>query len=265
MIRIGICGAAGRMGTAVMRISLDRGHRVAAAFDSPQSPFYGKDIATLLHCPDAGVTVEAISPGALERTDGVIDFSAPAATMELLDAVLAAGKPLVVGTTGLNEEQTARMREAASSIAIVHSPNMSMGVNVLFRLAQTAAKVLSEGFDVEVFEAHHRFKKDAPSGTAKRLIEIIKEASPRLSGAPEVHGREGMGDGRTDSEIGVMAMRGGDIVGEHTVFFNGIGERIELTHRATDRDILARGGVRALEFAVGSGPGLYSMFDVLGI
>ena len=142
---------------------------------------------------------------------------------------------------------------------------MSLGVNLLFRLTEIAAKALQNEFDIEVFEAHHRLKKDAPSGTAKRLVDIIKSSVDELRSADEVHGRNGITGERKNDEIGVMAMRGGDIVGEHTVYFAGIGERIELTHRATRRDIFAAGAVRAIEFLIGKKPGVYTMFDVLGI
>lgn len=253
------------MGTAILRVLVERGHTALAAFDAPSAPCMGKDVGSLLHGENTGVLVSAINEADAARVDGLIDFSAPAATMQLLSLAQGLGKPLVVGTTGFSNEQRRRFEEAARSIPLLVSPNMSVGVNLLFRLTETAARVLGDDFDVEVFEAHHRFKKDAPSGTAKRLIEVVKGSSGHLTAAGEAYDRSGIIGGRTSGEIGVQVLRGGDIVGEHTVYFAGIGERVELTHRATSRDNFARGAVRALEYIAGRKPGLYSMFDVLGI
>ncbi len=250
---------------AVMRVLVERDHALAAAFDAPSAPCIGGDVGSLLHGGNTGVTVSAINEADLSRVDGVIDFSAPGATMQLLPLAVALGKPLVVGTTGFSLDQRRRFDEAARSIPLLVSPNMSVGVNLLFRLTEMAARVLGEDFDVEVFEAHHRFKKDAPSGTARRLIEVVKGSSGHLAAAGETYDRSGIVGERASNEIGVQVMRGGDIVGEHTVYFVGMGERVELTHRAASRDILARGAVRALEYIAGRKPGLYSMFDVLGI
>ena len=264
-MKAGICGVSGRMGIAVMGVLMERGHSVAAAFDAPSAPATGKDAGTRFGGGDTGVNVSAINEEDLSRAEGVIDFSAPAATMRLLPLAVALGRPLVVGTTGFSQEQRRRFEEAAGSIPLLVSPNMSVGVNLLFRLTEIAARVLGEGYDVEVFEAHHRFKKDAPSGTAKRLIEVVKGSSGHLAAAGEAYDRSGIVGERTSREIGVQVLRGGDIVGEHTVYFVGMGERVELTHRAQSRDNLARGAVLALEYIAGRKPGLYSMFDVLGI
>ena len=253
------------MGIAVMGVLMERGHRVAAAFDAPSAPATGRDAGTLLRGGDIGVTVATINEADLSRAEGIIDFSAPGATMQLLPLAVELGKPLVVGTTGFSQEQRRRLEEAARFIPLLVSPNMSVGVNLLFRLTEMAARVLGEGYDVEVFEAHHRFKKDAPSGTAKRLIEVVKGSSGHLAAADETYDRSGIIGERASGEIGVQVLRGGDIVGEHTVYFVGMGERIELTHRAQSRDNLARGAVLALEYIAGKKPGLYSMFDVLGI
>ncbi len=263
-MRIGICGICGRMGVSILKTALERGHSLAAAFDHSGVPLFGRDAGALVNMKDLGVMVASINEEDLARCDGIIDFSSPAATMQLLDAAAALKKPLVIGTTGLSEVETGRIRKAAGVVPVLFSPNMSVGVNVLFRLTEIAAGVLGPDYDIEIFEAHHRFKKDAPSGTAKRLVEIIKSAMKGLTGAKEVDGRSGMTGERTNSEIGVHAMRGGDIVGEHTVYFATAGERIELTHRATSRDILAKGAVTAMEFCAGKSAGLYSMYDVLG-
>lgn len=265
MLKIGICGISGRMGLSILHVLLERGHSLAAAFDAPNAPCAGKPVSTLMQGPGLDLPVVVINEKDLRNVDGLLDFSTPAATMSLVPLARGAGKPLVIGTTGFTPEQRAEIEKAAADIPLMLSPNMSLGVNLLFKLTEIAARTLAEGFDVEVFEAHHRLKKDAPSGTAKRLLEIIRNASAELAEAPEVYDRSRVTAQRTDREIGVMAMRGGDIVGEHTVYFNGIGERIELTHRATNREILARGAVQAIEFMASKKAGSYSMFDVLGL
>ncbi|MBN2161288.1 MAG: 4-hydroxy-tetrahydrodipicolinate reductase [Spirochaetes bacterium] len=264
-MKIGVCGICGRMGVAILRILLERGHVLGAAFDREGLPAFGSDAGSLIQAGHLNVAVGAISGDAIAGTDGCIDFSTPAATMKMLEVSLAKKKPLVIGTTALSESDKKEIERASRTIPVLLSPNMSLGVNLLFRLSEVAAKALSDDYDIEIFEAHHRFKKDAPSGTARRLLEIIRGARPSLQGAREVSGREGLVGERGKDEIGVLAMRGGDIVGEHTVFFNAIGERIELTHRLGSREPLARGAVLAMEFLYGRPAGLYSMFDVLGL
>jgi 4-hydroxy-tetrahydrodipicolinate reductase len=265
MLKIGICGISGRMGTAVYRELLRRGHRLAAAFDAPSSSCFGKDAAELLHGEASKVIVSSINDADAARCDGLIDFSAPEAAMALLEAARKSRRPIVMGTTGCSPAQRSRIDESSAEIPILMSPNMSIMVNLLFRITELTARTVGGDCDIEVLEAHHRFKKDAPSGTAKKLVDIIKASVKNLGQADEVHGRSGMIGERRDAEIGVMALRGGDIVGEHTVYFVGTGERLELTHRAISRDNLAAGAVRALEFLAGKKPGMYSMFDVLGI
>lgn len=266
MSRIGICGISGRMGRVILRILLERGHTITAAFEAEASPFVGKDISILFHGKeDAGVAIAVMNENDLKNVDAVIDFSVPGATLSLIDLAKKGKIPVVIGTTGFSQDERKRIEEASKDLPVLLSPNMSVGVNLLFKLTEIASKALQEDYDVEVFEAHHRFKKDAPSGTAKKLLEIIKIAVPGLSDAHEISGREGIIGERGDREIGVMAMRGGDIVGEHTVYFIGMEERIELTHRAASRDTFARGAVRGMEFVIDKKPGLYTMFDVLGI
>lgn len=264
-MKIGVCGICGRMGVAVLRILLERGHALGAAFDREGAPSFGMDAGVLLHGSTMNVAIGSIGGGALAGTDGCIDFSSPAATIKMLEAAVSAKKPLVIGTTGLSDAQKVEIERASRNIPLLLSPNMSPGVNLLFRLSEVAAKALTDEYDIEIFEAHHRLKKDAPSGTARRLLEIVRGARPSLKDAREVTGREGIVGERAKNEIGVLAMRGGDIVGDHTVFFSTIGERIELTHRATSRDILAKGAVSAMEFLAGRPAGLYTMFDVLGL
>jgi 4-hydroxy-tetrahydrodipicolinate reductase len=265
MIRAAVSGIAGRMGRAIGAELLERNHVLGAAFESADSPHIGKDASSLLGGEALNVPVRAANPADLAKVDGIIDFTFHTATMALLPLVIDARKPLVIGTTGFDEDERARIEYAAADIPVLLAPNMSLGVNVLFKLTEIASRALAEDFDIELFEAHHRFKKDAPSGTAHHLLAIIKDAVPRLADAPVNYDRSRAMAARAGDEIGVMVMRGGDIVGEHTLYFNGSGERIELTHRAQSREIFARGAVRALEYLADRGPGLYSMFDVLGI
>ncbi len=263
-MKIGICGICGRMGVSVLRVLLERRHTLAAAFDHEGAPLFGGDAGALVNIERMNVMVTRINPDDMRKADGIIDFSSPAASMLLLEEARAARKPLVIGTTGITDDDKKSIEKAAREIPVILSPNMSLGVNLLFKLTETAARALTNEYDVEIFEAHHRFKKDAPSGTAKRLLDIVKESMQDLDQAKVVPGRDGIVGERTRNEIGIHAMRGGDIVGEHTVFFTTIGERIELTHRATSREILASGAVKAMEFLAGKPAGLYTMYDVLG-
>jgi len=180
-------------------------------------------------------------------------------------AAAAAGKPIVIGSTGLGPSHMERIRSAAAKVAIVQSPNMSVGVNLMFKVAADVARVLGQEYDVEIVETHHRFKKDAPSGTAVRLADAVATALGRTMEDSGVYGRRGMVGERAPGEIGVLAVRAGDVVGEHTLIFGGIGERFEITHRAHSRDTFARGAVRAAAWVLGKPPGLYDMADVLGI
>ncbi|MBP7738304.1 MAG: 4-hydroxy-tetrahydrodipicolinate reductase [Spirochaetes bacterium] len=263
-MRMGICGICGRMGVSVLKILLERRHTLAAAFDHEGAPLYGRDAGALVNVERMNVTVSRINQDDISKTDGIIDFSSPAASMLLLEEARANRKPLVIGTTGFSNDERDAIKKAAAQIPVIFSPNMSLGVNLLFKLTETAARALSTDYDVEIFEAHHRFKKDAPSGTARKLLEIVKENMRDLKGAREVPGRDGIVGERSKNEIGILAMRGGDIVGEHTVYFTAIGERIELTHRLTSRETLAAGAVAAMEFLAGKPAGLYTMYDVLG-
>ncbi len=263
-MNIGIYGIGGRMGSAILRIATERGHRLAAAFDAEGSPMIGRNAKEIINSPLADCTVSVINKGDLEKVDGIIDFSLPAASMKLAGVLSEMGKPVVVGTTGLTDAQVAGIKELSSRMPVIQSPNMSLGVNLLFKLTEIASAALTTDYDVEIFEAHHRFKKDAPSGTAKRLLEIVKQNMKGLENAADINGREGISGERTNNEIGMHAMRGGNIIGEHTVFYTGLDDRLELTHRAASRDVFARGAVSALEYLVTAGPGYYTMYDVLG-
>lgn len=261
-MNIAINGICGRMGQAILRIMLERGHTLGAAFDHESATGFGGKVRNLINNNEIDIKVEKINENSLQNIDGVIDFTVPGATLEVLKTCNNSKVPVVIGTTGFTDEEKIKINEASKSIPILFSPNMSVGVNLLFKLTELASDVLKSDFDVEIFEAHHRFKKDAPSGTARKLIEIIKENIPSIS--DEKHGREGIIGERKDNELGVLTMRGGDIVGEHTVFFAGTGERLELTHRATNRDIFAKGAIIGIEFLYDKKASLYNMYDVLG-
>lgn len=263
-MKVGICGISGRMGRMVLKKLLERGHTLSAGFD--RVVVEKLDVEdNIIDLNGLKVTLCDINIKDVKNTDGIIDFSSPEYTLKMVDAAVQCIKPIVIGTTGCTEEEVDKIKKASKIIPVLMAPNMSLGVNLLFKLTEIASKALKNELDIEVFEAHHRLKKDAPSGTAKKLVEIIKNSIPELKNSSEVTGRNGIIGERTDNEIGIMAMRGGDIVGEHTVFFNGIGERIELTHRATNRGVFASGAVTALEYLIDKEPGLYTMYDVLGL
>ena len=263
-MNIGIYGISGRMGNAILNVAIEKGHRLAGAFDAPGSKFISQNAMTFADSTLADCVITVSDEASLAGTECVIDFTTPAATMNLIPQSVAARTPLVIGTTGLGPDEVEVIKKAAASIPVIFSPNMSLGVNLLFKLTELASSALSTDYDVEIFEAHHRFKKDAPSGTAKRLLEVVKENMKGLSDAKTVHGREGITGERTSAEIGMHAMRGGNIIGEHTVFFTSLEERIELTHRAAGREVFARGAVTAAEYLKGKPAGLYTMYDVLG-
>ncbi len=201
----------------------------------------------------------------INACDVVIDFSSPDATDALCAVCREAGKPAVIGTTGHSREQRASIEELAASVPLVLSPNFSVGVNALFWLTRKASEMLGDDFDLEITEMHHRLKKDAPSGTAKRLAEILCESRGLNYGKNVRHGREGLAGERPGNEIGVHSIRGGDVVGDHTVTFAGAGERLELSHKAASRETFAAGALRAARWVVDKPPGLYSMQDVLGL
>jgi 4-hydroxy-tetrahydrodipicolinate reductase len=213
----------------------------------------------------SGVPVVSDVRAGLAHAQVLIDFTRPEGTLAHLDACRALGVNAVIGTTGFSEEQKARIAEAAQDIAIVMAPNMSVGVNVTLRLLEMAAKALSTGYDIEIIEAHHRHKVDAPSGTALKMGEVIAQALGRDLKDCAVYGREGVTGERDPSTIGFATVRGGDIVGDHTVLFAGTGERIEITHKSSSRATYAQGSLRAVRFLAGRRSGLFDMFDVLGL
>jgi len=268
MIRIAIQGAAGRMGRMLVAQVLQTPETaLTAATEIADCPLIGQDAATVAGLPAYGVPITADLDAALASADVVIAFTnSPAAAMELAAKASKTGTSLVIGTTGLTDADKAKLANyAADGLRIVQSPNMSIGVNLLFSLCSKIGRLLNEDYDIEVVEMHHNQKKDAPSGTAVRLAEILCEARGLDYGKDVRHGREGLVGSRTRREIGMHALRGGDVVGDHTVIFATSGERIELTHKASSRQTFARGAVRAAIFLATAQPGLYDMQDVLGL
>ena len=265
-LRVVVCGVAGRMGGRVLQaVRAEDGMQVVGATERPDSAQVGLDAGTAAGGPSAGVTVSGSLEAALASgADVAIDFTAPAAAQH--HARICAGRKvaLVVGTTGIPPEGRADIAARAREVPIVLAPNMSVGVNALFRLVAEAARALGPSYEVEIVETHHRAKKDAPSGTALRLAEVAADALKLDRRSAFVYERHGDTGARRPGSIGVQAVRGGDVVGDHTVFFLADGERLELTHRATSRDNFARGAVRAARWVAGKPPGLYDMQDVLG-
>jgi 4-hydroxy-tetrahydrodipicolinate reductase len=253
------------MGTRIIQlIQADPSVRLAAALDRPGHPQIGQDAGTLAGVGPLGVPLaDALDPSGSARLDAMIDFSLPAGTLALVGPCRDRKIPLVVGTTGFEPEQKRRVEAASDAIPVLISPNMSRAVNLLFRLAGEAARALGEAADVEIVERHHHFKKDAPSGTALRLAEVIGR---EIGSGPDryAHGRHGVVGERPRGEIGLHALRTGDNPGEHTVVFGLLGECLELSHRALNRDGFARGAIDAAKFLAGKPPRLYAMSDLLG-
>jgi 4-hydroxy-tetrahydrodipicolinate reductase len=263
--KIAIAGAGGRMGRMLIEATLNNPDcQLVAALDIAQSPFIGRDAGELLGRP-TGVAISADIHAGLAAADVLIDFTRPEGTLIHLDACLQHNTQLVIGTTGFDDEGKARIQKAGESIGIVFSPNMAVGVNVTFKLLEVAAKILSHGYDIEVIEAHHRHKVDAPSGTALRMGEVVAHALGRDLKDCAVYAREGVTGERDPSSIGFATVRGGDIVGDHTVLFAGIGERVEITHKSSSRATYAQGSLRAALFLADKTQGLYDMQDVLGL
>jgi len=260
---IAINGAGGRMGQRLVALAKDDPELVViAAVDSAKNPLTGRDAGEVAGVGTIGVPITGDLPLA-PRPECVIDFSAPAGTMAILPTCVAWKLPLVVATTGHTDAQRAEIEEAAHDTAILFAPNMSLVVNLLFKLVRLAAEALKgKGFDAEIVERHHRYKKDSPSGTAVHFAEIIRDA---LGGGRFVHGREGIVGERGADEIGLHAVRGGDNVGEHTIIFTTLGETLELVHKGHSRDSYARGALLAAKFLATKTAGRYTMADVLGL
>lgn len=265
MIKIGVNGALGRMGTRILNLAYkSTDFKIAAAFEHAKNEFIGKDLGAALGLNEVlGVKLSKLSPAHLKGCNVLIDFSSPEGALECLKMAGGTKTAMVIGTTGVSPAGEAQIKEASKKIAVLYSPNMSIGANFLFEVARVAAAKLKAGYDIEIVEAHHRLKKDAPSGTARRLAEVIaKEKGWDLAKVAR-YGREGQTGERPKAEIGIHVIRAGDIVGDHTVMFSGPGETIELTHKAQSRDAFARGALVAALFVSRQKSGLYSMADVL--
>lgn len=263
--RIGIVGAGGRMGRMLIEATLKgEGVVLGAAFDVPGTPAIGKNAGELVGMASQVVVTDDVAAG-LKDIDVLIDFTRPQGTLVHLELCRKAGVGMVIGTTGFEADGKAVIVEAARDIPVVFAPNMAVGVNVVFKLLDMAARIMNEGYDIEVVEAHHRMKIDAPSGTALRMGEVVAAALGRDLEDCAVYGREGVTGERDPSTIGFATVRGGDIVGDHTVMFCGIGERVEITHKASSRMPYALGSLRAARFMAGRKSGLFDMQDVLGL
>ena len=264
-VNIAVAGAGGRMGHMLIEAVLGSGDcRLSGALDVPGSPALGQDAGAFLGRP-TGVAVTADLGQGLAGADVLIDFTRPEGTLAHLAACRERGVRMVIGTTGFSAEGKATIGAAATTLPVVFAPNMSVGVNVMLRLLDVAARSLAQGYDIEVIESHHRHKIDAPSGTALAMGEVVAKAVGRDLKDCAVYAREGVTGERGPSTIGFATVRGGDIVGEHTVMFAGTGERIEITHRSSSRANYAAGSLRAARFLMACGPGLYGMDDVLGL
>ncbi len=264
-LRIAVAGATGRMGHMLIEAVLASGDcSLAGALDLPGSPALGQDAGAFLGRV-TGVAVTADLRQGLQGADVLIDFTRPEGTLAHLAVCRELGVRLVIGTTGFSATQKAEIGAAAATVPVVMAPNMSVGVNVMLRLLDQAARALAQGYDIEIIEAHHRHKIDAPSGTALAMGETVARALGRDLKACAVYGREGVTGERDPSTIGFATVRGGDIVGDHTVLFAGTGERIEITHRSGSRANYAAGSLRAARFLADKPPGLYGMDDVLGL
>ncbi len=266
MIRVIVAGAAGRMGQRVGEMVAKHPRlEYAAAFEAPGSPAIGRDAGLLAGGVENGVMIAEGLEAVIDQGEVIIDFTFHRATMEFARLAARHGRAMVIGTTGLSAEELAELHRLAEKFPCVQAPNMSVCVNVLFKLVKKTAAILGDDYDIEIVEAHHNKKKDAPSGTALKLAEMAAEGVGRDLERVGVMARQGIIGERQLGEIGIQSIRAADIVGEHTVIFAGAGERLELVHRAHSRDHFARGAVTAAAWLVGRPAGVYSMFDVLGL
>ncbi len=266
MIRVAVVGAAGRMGKALIQAVSDaEGITLGAAIERPGSSLIGADAGELAGIGRMDVAIQDSLEAVVDDFDVVIDFTAPPVTLNHLAVCRAHGKRMVIGTTGFSEEQKAELRAASETVAIILAPNMSVGVNLCFKLLDIAARVMGDEVDIEVIEAHHRHKVDAPSGTALRMGEVVADALGRDLKACAVYGREGITGERDRKTIGFETIRAGDVVGDHTVLFAAMGERVEITHKASSRMTFANGAVRAAGWLMQRDTGLFDMQDVLGL
>lgn len=265
MTKILVIGIAGRMGKTIAEcIEGTEGVQLGGGTEFAGSSFIGQDIGEVAGLGKKGISIVNDPSIAIETCDVAIDFTTPDSSMLTLNAALKRGKPLVVGTTGFSTEQKKEIAEIGKKSRLVIAPNMSIGVNVLFKLVAEASRVLGDDYDVEIIEAHHKFKKDAPSGTAVRISEIVADSLGRNLDEVGVYGRKGYTE-RASREIGIHTVRAGDIIGEHRVLFGGMGENFEIFHRAQSRQTFARGSIRAAQWILKQPAGVYDMQDVLGL
>jgi 4-hydroxy-tetrahydrodipicolinate reductase len=266
MVRIAVAGAMGRMGSRITALSREyEGIELTGVFERKGHKDIGKDIGGLLGLGNLGLTLQDGIDKVIDAADVIIDFTHSGSTLEHLRVASLKGKSMVIGTTGFSKEELKEVEGLTQKIPAVMAPNMSVGVNLLLKVLRDISIVLGDDYDIEIIEAHHRLKKDAPSGTAMKMAQVIASALNRDLDDVAVYTRKGMIGERTKREIGIQTIRAGDIVGEHTVLFGGMGERIEITHKASSRDTFARGALRAALWVHGKEPGLYDMQDVLGL
>ncbi len=266
MIDVVVSGAAGRMGGRIVALAKESADlHLAGALERSGHPALGRDAGELAGVGIVGVFLSPDPVHVLTHGRVLVEFTTPEATLEHLRVAAKANARAVVGTTGFSKAELREIDLLSRQLPIVLAPNMSVGVNLTLKILAQVASALGEDYDVEITEIHHRGKKDAPSGTALKMAEVIAQALGRDLAQVAVHGRQGMTGERSPKEIGILSLRAGDVVGEHTVVFGGLGERIEITHRASSRDTFARGALRAVRFVAQAAPGLYSMQDVLGL
>ncbi len=266
MIKVIVSGAAGRMGCRLVSLIRDStALTLVGALEGKGHHALGEDAGETAGSGRAGVPITDNLPVLIERGEVVIDFSAPEATLEHLRMMAQHQRAMVIGTTGFSASDVDELKSLARQVPCVFSPNMSIGINLIYKVISEMAKTLGDDYDIEVIEAHHRLKKDAPSGTALKIAEVLAHAVNRDLNQVGVYARKGLIGERTKGEIGIQTIRAGDIVGDHTILFGGMGERIEVTHRAGSRDTFARGALRAARWVVRMPPGLYDMMDVLSL
>ena len=266
MVKLIVSGVLGRMGRRIARLSLeDSGIELSGGIEVSGHEGIGKDLGVLLGLEEKGIRVSDNLEKIISRGDVIVDFSGPEVTLNHLRLAAKEKKGMVIGTTGFTEEEKKIIARHSGEIPVVYAPNMSVGMNLLFKLTEEAAGVVGGEYDLEIVEAHHRHKKDSPSGTALQLAAILARVTGRKLEEVATFGRKGLTGLRPQESIGIHAVRGGDIVGEHTVIMAGEGERIELVHKASSRDAFARGAIKAVKFVADKPPGLYDMGDVLGM
>ncbi|MBI4767841.1 MAG: 4-hydroxy-tetrahydrodipicolinate reductase [Deltaproteobacteria bacterium] len=266
MIKTIIAGVGGRMGGRIVQLIHEtQDMTVAGAFEKADHPAVNKDLGEWLGSGKTGLLIASNLKEVIDQGEVIIDFTFHTASLEHLRLAAAKKKPMVIGSTGFTSGEMEEIKRLCQSVPCILAPNMSVGVNVMFKVVSDVARTLGEGFDIEILEVHHNLKKDAPSGTAMKLAQVLAQARSQDLDQVAVYERKGIIGERKPEEIGIQTLRAGDIIGEHTVLFGGLGERIEIIHRAQSRDILVRGALRAARWVVGQKNGLYDMQDVLGL